>query len=108
MSEDDIDALAAAYAELPYVKAKQEFDADLAAAGEALHDEHCDKCHSDEGTNPEDEAGMLGGQQMGYLTQSFADYKSGERDQPGKMKEKMDMLSDDDANALVNYYGSIQ
>ncbi|MGB5626815.1 MAG: hypothetical protein WBM61_13840, partial [Woeseiaceae bacterium] len=82
LTEDDIDALAAAYAELPYVKAKQEFDADLAAAGKALHDEHCDKCHSDEGTNPEDEAGMLGGQMMGYLTQSFADYKSGERDQP--------------------------
>lgn len=108
LTEDDIDALAAAYAELPYVKAKQDFDADLAAAGKALHDEHCDKCHSDEGTNPEDEAGMLGGQMMGYLTQSFADYMSGAREQPGKMKEKMDMLSDDDVKALVNYYGSVQ
>ena len=108
LSEDDIDGLAAAYAELPYVKAKQDFDADLAAAGKALHDEHCDKCHSDEGTNPEDEAGMLGGQMMGYLTQSFADYASGEREQPGKMKDKMDLLSDDDVKALVNYYGSVQ
>jgi sulfide dehydrogenase cytochrome subunit len=108
LSEDDIDALAAAYAELPYVRAKQEFDADLAAAGKALHDEHCDKCHSDEGTNPEDEAGMLGGQMMGYLTQTFADYRSGERDQPGKMKEKLDALSDDDVTALVHYYGSVQ
>ncbi len=108
LSEDDIDALAAAYAELPYVKAKQDFDADLAKAGKALHDEHCDKCHSDEGTNPEDEAGMLGGQMMGYLTQSFADYASGEREQPGKMKEKMDLLSEDDAKALVHYYGSVQ
>ena len=108
LSEDDIDALAAAYAELPYVKAKQDFDADLAAAGKVLHDEHCVKCHSDEGTNPEDEAGMLGGQMMGYLTQSFADYASGEREQPGKMKEKMDLLSEDDAKALVHYYGSVQ
>ena len=40
----------------------QEFDADLAAAGKAIHDKDCDRCHSDEGTNPEDEAGMLGGQ----------------------------------------------
>lgn len=108
LSEDDIDGLAAAYAELPYVKAKQDFDADLAAAGKALHEEHCDKCHSDAGTNPEDEAGMLGGQMMGYLTQSFADYASGEREQPGKMKDKMDLLSDDDVKALVNYYGSVQ
>ena len=51
LSDDDIDALAAAYAELPYVKMKQKFDATLAAAGKALHDEHCDKCHSDAGTN---------------------------------------------------------
>ncbi len=108
LSEDEIDAIAAAYAELPYVKAKQEFDADLAAAGKALHDEHCDKCHSDEGTNPEDEAGMLGGQLMGYLKQSFVDYKADTRDQPKKMKEKIDMLSDDDVTALVHYYGSVQ
>ena len=108
LSEDDIDELAAAYAELPYVKAKQDFDAGLAAAGEAVHNEHCDKCHSEAGTNPEDEAGMLGGQLMGYLKQSFADYSSGDREQPGKMKEKMDELSDDDVIALVNYYGSVQ
>ncbi len=108
LSEDDIDALAAAYAELPYVKAKQDFDAGLAAAGKALHDEHCDKCHSDAGTNADDEAGMLGGQMMGYLTQSFADYASGDREQPGKMKEKMELLSADDVTALVNYYGSVQ
>ncbi len=73
-----------------------------------MHDAQCDKCHSDEGTNPEDEAGMLGGQMMGYLTQTFAEYKAGDREQPGKMKEKMDALSDDDVAALVNYYGSVQ
>ena len=52
LSEDDIDELAAAYAELPYVKAKQDFDAGLAAAGETLHNEHCDKCHSEAGPIP--------------------------------------------------------
>ena len=108
LSEDDIDALAAAYAELPYVKAKQEFDAAKAAAGKALHDEQCDKCHSDAGTNPDDEAGMLGGQLMGYLQASFEQYAAGDREQPGKMKEKMDALSADDVEALVHYYGSVQ
>ena len=108
LSEDDIDALAAAYAELPYVKATQEFDAALAATGEGLHKEHCDKCHSDAGTNPEDEAGMLGGQQMGYLATTFEQYAAGTREQPGKMKEKLDALSGDDIKALVHYYGSIQ
>jgi sulfide dehydrogenase cytochrome subunit len=108
LSEDDIDAIAAAYAELDYVKAKQDFDADLAAAGKALHDEHCDKCHSDAGTNAEDEAGMLGGQMMGYLETSMAQFVDGSREQPKKMKEKVDLLSADDVTALVNYYGSVQ
>ncbi len=108
LSEDDIDALAAAYAELPYVKATQDFDAALAATGEGLHKQHCDKCHSDAGTNPDDEAGMLGGQMMGYLETTFAEYADGSREQPGKMKEKMDALSADDVKALIHYYGSIQ
>lgn len=108
LSEDDVDALAAAYAELPYVKATQKFDATLAAAGEALHKEHCDLCHSEAGTNPEDEAGMLGGQQMGYLQKSFKDFATGDRGQPKKMKEMMDLLSEADFAALANYYGSVQ
>ena len=108
LSEDDIMALAEAYAELPYVPAEQEFDADLAAKGEAIHNAECDKCHSDAGMNPEDEAGFLGGQQMGYLRNMFAQYAEGSREQPKKMQEKMDALSADDVEALVNFYGSQQ
>jgi len=108
LSEDDIEALAAAYAEQSYVKATQEFDAALAATGKALHDDACDRCHSEEGTNPEDEAGMLGGQQMGYLRDTFAAYADESREQPGKMKQKMDALSADDTEALIHYYGSVQ
>ena len=108
LSEDDIDALAAAYAEMGWTKATQDFDAAKAAAGKAVHDAECDRCHSEAGTNPEDEASMLGGQQMGYLRNMFAQYKDGSREQPSKMKEKLDALSDDDIEALVHYYGSIQ
>lgn len=108
LSEDDIDALAAAYAELPYVSAKQDFDAAKAAAGEAIHSKACDRCHSDAGMNADDEAGMLGGQQMGYLRTSFAQYADGSREQPGKMKDALDALSADDIEALVHFYGSQQ
>jgi len=38
----------------------------------------------------------------------FAQYADESREQPGKMKEKMGLLSGDDVEALVNYYGSIQ
>ncbi len=108
LSDEDIEALAAAYAEMPYVSAKQDFDADLAAAGEAIHAKQCDRCHTDAGMNPDDEAGMLGGQQMGYLRDTFAQYADGSREQPKKMKDKMDELSADDVEALIHYYGSQQ
>ena len=51
---------------------------------------------------------MLGGQQMGYLRNTFAEYADESREQPSKMKEKLDALSADDVEALVHYYGSIQ
>ncbi len=51
---------------------------------------------------------MLGGQQMGYLRNAFAQYKEGKREQPSKMQEKLDALSADDIEALVNFYGSQQ
>ena len=108
LSEDTIDAIAAYYADLPFVAAQQEFDADLAAAGKAVHDTQCDRCHSEGGTNPDDEAGIIGGQWMGYLKTTFAEYAAGEREQPKKMQEKMDVLSADDVTALLHYYASQQ
>jgi len=108
LSDDDIDALAAAYAESPYVRAKQEFDAALAEAGKAIHDKSCDRCHSNGGTDPEDEAGMLGGQQLGYLRNTFKEYAADSRYQPEKMQEALSQLSADDIEALLNYYASIQ
>ena len=92
LSEDDIDELGAEYGNMDWVKATQEFDADLADAG----------------TNPDDEASMLGGQQMDYLRSTFAEYAAETREQPKKMKEALDALSADDIEALVHYYGSIQ
>lgn len=108
LSDDMIDEVAAYYFELPFVPAKQEFNESLAATGKDIHDEHCDRCHSEGGTNPDDEAGILGGQWMEYLQTTLADYASGDREQPKKMQEKMDQLSEADVAALVNYYASQQ
>lgn len=108
LSDDEIDALAAAYAELPYVKAKQDFDAALADAGKSIHEARCDRCHSQGGTDPEDEAGMLGGQQQGYLRTAFEEYLSEQRYQPEKMQQAISELSADDIEALLHYYASVQ
>ena len=108
LSDEMLEELAVYYFELPYVAAQQEFDTGLAAAGKAVHDNLCDKCHSEGGGNPDDEAGILSGMWMGYLEDTFAQYASGEREQDKKMKEKMDELSDADTTALIHYYASQQ
>lgn len=108
LSDDMINKLAEHYAALPFVPAKQPFDAALAATGKGIHERDCARCHSDGGANPDDEASILAGQRMGYLRASFAEYAAGEREQPDKMKDKMDALSDADVKALLNYYASQQ
>ena len=90
LSDKDIEALAEHYAALPF------------------HDSECSRCHSDGGSNPDDEASILAGQWMGYLESTFAEFASGARYQPDKMKEKMDPLTDEQVTALVHYYASQQ
>ena len=106
LSDGDIDDLAAHYADLPFAPAAQEFDEALAKAGQAVHEEHCDRCHSEGGSNPDDEASILAGQWMGYMERTLAEYRADERSQPKKMKEKIDALSDADIAGLLNFYAS--
>ena len=108
MSDAEIEAVAEYYAAEGFVPANQEFDAALAAMGAELHKAECDRCHSDGGSNADDEASILAGQWMPYLRQSFADYASGARPQDRKMQEKMDPLTADDVEALLHYYASQQ
>lgn len=108
LDDDQIEAIAAHYSELPFVPAPQEFDAALATAGQAIHERDCGVCHTDGGSNPADESSILAGQWMGYLETSIAQYRAGEREQPGMMQAKLDALSDADIGALLNYYASQQ
>jgi sulfide dehydrogenase cytochrome subunit len=108
LSDDEIDEVAAHYAGIAFVAAAQDFDADLAAAGKAVHEAKCDRCHSEGGSNPDDEASILAGQWIGYLGAQFAQYRAGEREQPKKMEEAISSLSDDDFKALLHFYASQQ
>ena len=108
LSDEEIEAIAGHYAELAFVPAAQAFDAALAEKGAGIHKAECDRCHSDGGSNAEDEASILAGQWMPYLKQAFEHYASGERPQDKKMQEKMDPLSPDDIEALLHYYASQQ
>lgn len=108
LSDDMIEAVAEHYAGLPFVAAVQDFDPARASAGKVIHDDACDRCHSDGGSNPDDEAGILAGQWTGYLQTAFDEYAAGEREQLDKMKKVMDALSAEDVQALLHYYASQQ
>lgn len=108
MSDEMIEEIAAHYASLPFVAAVQDFDAGLASAGKSIHDGRCELCHTSGGSNAADEASILAGQWTGYLERTFEEYRSGERDQPPRMKKEMDDLTKEDERALLHYYASQQ
>ena len=108
LSDGDIESLAQFYAGKEFVRAKQSFDPEKAARGQKIHDANCEKCHEDGGSSAEDDAGVLAGQWMPYIEQTFKSYASGERVMPKKMKPKFEKLSDESKEDLLHYYGSLQ
>jgi cytochrome subunit of sulfide dehydrogenase len=108
LSAEDTGKIAKELAAKPFVKAKQPFDAAKAAAGKKVHDTACEKCHSEGGSLAEDEAGILAGQWMPYMKETFAQYMKGARPQPEKMKVKFNALKPADQEALLHYYASQQ
>ena len=108
LSDADIDAVAKHFAGQAFVPAKQAVDAAKAAAGGKIHTRDCEKCHTGNGKDVDADASILAGQWMPYLKTAFAQFASGERPQPKKMKEKLSKLSAADIEALANFYGSQQ
>jgi sulfide dehydrogenase cytochrome subunit len=108
LSDDEIDAVADYFASKPFVRAKQDFDAEKAARGKQLHESSCEKCHEDGGSSADDDAGILAGQWVPYLEETFKYYASGERPLPKKMKPKFEKLDDGEKQDLLNYYASMQ
>jgi sulfide dehydrogenase cytochrome subunit len=108
LGDSDIDQVAKFYEKKKFVPAQQNFDPALAAKGKGIHDANCDKCHQQNGTHPDDDAGILAGQRMQYLKAQLEDFKAGKRTMLKSMKTKIDKLQKDDVDALTNYYGSLK
>jgi sulfide dehydrogenase cytochrome subunit len=108
IGQDDIKQIAAYFAKQKFVRAKQKFDPVLAKKGKDVHDQYCEKCHSEGGTRSDDDAGMPAGQWIPYLKQAFQEFASGKRPIAKKMKDKMDQVDKSDVDALIQFYASIQ
>ena len=109
-TEEEIKLLADYFSskEIPHID--QPYDAKLAAFGGKLHDKFCEKCHGDGGSSAEDDAGILANQMTPYLSYTLMDMRSGERDIPKKMKQKLEEVDVRYGNkgiqALLDYYAS--
>ena len=107
-STDDMQQIAKYFSKQKFVRAKQKFDATLAKKGKDVHDQYCEKCHSDGGTRSDDDAGLPAGQWIPYLRQAFDEFANGKRPIAKKMKAKLDEVDKSDIEALVQYYASFQ
>lgn len=109
LSREEITSIAAHYAAQEFVPAKQDFDPALAAQGDGIHRRDCEKCHTDDASNPDDDAGIMAGQWMPYLRRVFEDYMGGERPFiETKMQDKFEALSAEEMEALIHFYASQQ
>jgi sulfide dehydrogenase cytochrome subunit len=107
LTSEDIKALSAHFSELPFKAAKQDFDADLAARGAELHQQHCETCHEQGGTVPS-RSPRLAGQWRPYLEKAVKFVPTGEHLVPPAMESVFTDLGQDDIDALMNYYASQQ
>ena len=108
LSDAQIAEVAAYFAALPYRSVKQDFDAEKAAAGKAIHDDRCEKCHKEGGMSALQNAPILAGQWRPYLESAMTMIREGKRDIDERMNRTVKKLTDEEWDALLNYYASQQ
>jgi cytochrome subunit of sulfide dehydrogenase len=108
LSAEETATVASEFSAKPFVKTRQPFDPAKAATGKKVHNISCEKCHSEGGSLAEDQAGMLAGQWLPYLKETFAQFTKGARPQAEKMKVKFNALKPEEQEALLHYYASQQ
>ena len=107
-TEEEIKLMAGFFASKPMASTSQKTDAAKVAVGEKLYSKNCSKCHDENGTLADDDAGILASQWLPYMRYSMADFKAGTTEMPKKMKKKVDKLSDAEIEGLLQYFASQQ
>jgi len=107
-SDEQIEQMGAYFAKMPVYKAKVPHDAKMAKSGAAIYDKGCAKCHDENGALADDDAGILAGQWIPWMRYSMADFTSGHREMPKKMKKQVAKLSDAEIESVLNFFASQQ
>jgi len=108
LSDADIKQVAQYFVGKKFVSAKQKFDATLAKQGNVIFSKECAKCHAGDNGQPSDDVGRLAGQWTPYLRAQYKDFVAGKRIVPKKMKPKIEAISKEDYEAMLNYWASLQ
>jgi len=106
LSCSEISLLSEYYASQTFVAREQYVNKSLIAKGKKIYRRNCWRCHSKNGTNPDDDAGILGGQSKTYLISQIAQFKTRKRKGPRKMIRKLKKLKADDITAVLNFFAS--
>lgn len=107
LEDEQIADLAEYYGAMPRMSLDEPYSPAMAAAGKDIHEALCDQCHVP--PNDPEVADALGpplqGQRSVYLRYALHAYLDGSRiNLLPAMQEKIELLDDDDVEALVNYY----
>ena len=107
LTDDEREKVALYYSQQHFEPAQKMIsDPALYQSGKQLHEDLCNDCHTEMGTSSSDDAPILAGQWKTYLRRQFEQITQGKRYIPKRMKRKFRKLSDEDKQALIEFYTS--
>ncbi len=106
-SDEEVDAMASFFASQNWMSPKQDFDAELAALGQTIHEEQCETCHANGGRHASGGTPRIAGQWRRYLEVVMQEYWRVDRKMPHLfMSVIMSRLHSNDLKALAHFYAS--
>jgi sulfide dehydrogenase cytochrome subunit len=106
-SDNELKAIASFMASKPWVSSPVKTNAKMVVQGKVIHEKQCKTCHEEGGRAQEDEAPRLAGQWPDFTLLYLKDCRSkGRRCQPRKMGSRVMKLSDEELEAMAQFYAS--
>jgi sulfide dehydrogenase cytochrome subunit len=104
LNDDEAEQLARYFSKRQFVPALQTADAEKASRGAILHKKSCERCHTDNGREPVEDAAILAGQWTPYLKRQLDNVQQKKRLVPKSMYRKVKRLKDEDIEDLLSFY----